>query len=349
MSAPAPAVPHLLDVRENHHDPDPDHVPDHGERLPTHWRARAVAIPLSELDARAHELPPPCDDPNGDDAPENESSDANVHVLEAARERRRPLWVIHDPKQAHDVAAWFNSRKRHTIRRRMVVPGDDTWNEALATQHDDTSLEKMLPPPRLWMPSPALTATIDAIEASAFQNGSSTPCAVDLGCGVGRDAVLLASRGWDVVAVDSSVPALEKCTSLARKYAGRNGGRIQTLQVDMRKVPTEQVVEQVVKLANPAQPRLYIGVRFLHRPLLHHLACTAAVGCHVLWSHFMDGCQAWGHPLRERDILLQNELVSSIFSASRGWRTLFSHEGAGFAEDARPLATLATVRDELKS
>jgi methylase of polypeptide subunit release factors len=49
----------------------------------------------------------------------------------------------------------------------------------------------------------------------AVENGTLHPCrAVELGCGSGNDAIFLASRGFDVTAIDIAPTAL----SLAKKH-----------------------------------------------------------------------------------------------------------------------------------
>lgn len=53
--------------------------------------------------------------------------------------------------------------------------------------------------------------------------------ALDLGGGEGRNAVWLASRGWDVTVVDFSRAGLER----AREMAGRHGVNVTTVQADM--------------------------------------------------------------------------------------------------------------------
>jgi SAM-dependent methyltransferase len=43
--------------------------------------------------------------------------------------------------------------------------------------------------------------------------------ALDLGCGTGRDAVLLASMGWEVLAIDRLPEALDSVQRLAERYS----------------------------------------------------------------------------------------------------------------------------------
>ena len=67
-------------------------------------------------------------------------------------------------------------------------------------------------PGRLWRPNPLL-------EACGSQLHGQT--ALDVGCGTGRDAVYLASCGWQVTAVDVLPDAVARGRDLASRYAGR--------------------------------------------------------------------------------------------------------------------------------
>lgn len=62
---------------------------------------------------------------------------------------------------------------------------------------------------RLWRPNPLV---------EQFLDGEEPGTALDLGCGAGRDAVELASIGWQVTAVDHLPDALEKGRQLAARY-----------------------------------------------------------------------------------------------------------------------------------
>lgn len=63
---------------------------------------------------------------------------------------------------------------------------------------------------RLWRPNP-LTETFAATGATGH--------ALDIACGGGRDAVFLASLGWEVVGVDWLPDALERAEALRQRYA----------------------------------------------------------------------------------------------------------------------------------
>ena len=58
--------------------------------------------------------------------------------------------------------------------------------------------------------------------------------ALDVAAGEGRNALWLASRGWQVTAVDFSAVALERAHSLAQEQLGSDAGRLVTLEADLK-------------------------------------------------------------------------------------------------------------------
>jgi len=66
---------------------------------------------------------------------------------------------------------------------------------------------------RLWKPNGLLVESVVELEALV-----PVQRCLDLGCGSGRDAVYLALRGWDVIAVDRLPRALAKARALAMEY-----------------------------------------------------------------------------------------------------------------------------------
>ncbi len=77
-------------------------------------------------------------------------------------------------------------------------------------------------------PRPTL---IRAADAFAREGGEAGRVAVDLGCGIGRDALPLLRRGWRVVAIDSAPEAIAGLTERAAAE-GLTGleGRIERLE-----------------------------------------------------------------------------------------------------------------------
>lgn len=74
--------------------------------------------------------------------------------------------------------------------------------------------------------------------------------ALDAGCGAGAEAIWLASRGWDVTAVDISAEAL------ARAAAGDAGGRVRWVEADLTTwEPGARFDLVTTHYAHPAMPQ----------------------------------------------------------------------------------------------
>ena len=82
-------------------------------------------------------------------------------------------------------------------------------NSRLATLTDDFSFGD-IGSVRLWSPNAFLEETAPRLGPGK---------ALDLGCGVGREAVYLASAGWEVTAIDHLPDAIERGMLLAERYA----------------------------------------------------------------------------------------------------------------------------------
>ena len=104
---------------------------------------------------------------------------------------------------------------------------------------------------RLWRPNAFLEEILPNLKRGR---------ALDLGCGSGRESVLLAGNGFEVVATDTLPDALEKGRDLARRYLNSEEyeeAPIEWLQRDLEKDgPPEGLFD------------LIVSFRYLHRPLL---------------------------------------------------------------------------------
>jgi hypothetical protein len=140
-------------------------------------RTGAVNIPLEQLEARAHELPPADD--------ELLLFDADPERVRRASERLRlrhrgPLLPISDPG--------------------FLTAGPVETGPARA---------------RLWRPHAFLQDSIPLLAAA--WGALAGKYALDLACGSGRDAVYLATLGMKVAAVDLLPEALERSADLAAR------------------------------------------------------------------------------------------------------------------------------------
>lgn len=123
--------------------------------------------------------------------------------------------------------------------------------------------------------------------------------ALDLACGGGRHARLLASLGLDVLAVDRDPQAL----------AATAGERIQTLAFDL---------ERPDVASDPAFPLgagRYTGIvvtNYLHRPLLPLLLSALAEGGVLVYETFAQGNGQFGKPSNPDFLLASGELLQTV-------------------------------------
>ncbi len=147
-------------------------------------RAGAVHIPLAELGARTHELPPP----------------------------HKAIRLVCDSLEAYSALGWLHAQGRQA---RLV-----TISDVVGGDFDAPSARYRLWEPNEWL-SAVLTSLPSAASSNADTAPllGKTGEALDLGCGSGREAVYLADQGWHVIAVDRLPEALERGRDLQRRYA----------------------------------------------------------------------------------------------------------------------------------
>ena len=161
---------------------------------------------------------------------------------------------------------------------------------------------------RLWEPNEFLASVIPELAPAR---------ALDLACGVGREAVFLASCGWNVTGVDLLPDAIERAKALESRCAGA------CLPVDW----------QVGDLESESAPwtatrriELITAFRYLHRPLFGRLRHWLAPGGSVVYETFTTLHRArHGKPARNRFVLEPNELPTllsglTIRHYSEAWR-----------------------------
>lgn len=123
----------------------------------------------------------------------------------------------------------------------MTTHHDEHAPQGESTQHagneapqgpavHDMSWDEVYGGDQVWSgnPNDALVATLDGALA-----GAPTGRALDVGCGEGADAIHLASRGWDVVALDVAGPALERGRRAAENAGEAIADRIEWVQAGL--------------------------------------------------------------------------------------------------------------------
>lgn len=138
--------------------------------------------------------------------------------------------------------------------------------------------------------------------------GSSRPLALDLACGRGRHAILLARHGYRVEAVDYALPAL---TALKAEAASR-ALPVACLAADATSWPFPRDRYQLVLVVN-----------FLERGCFPALRAAVRPGGALLLETFLEGQERYGHPRNPAYLLRRGELARAFGD----WDVLQRHEG----------------------
>ncbi len=151
--------------------------------------------------------------------------------------------------------------------------------------------------------------------------------ALDLACGVGRHALYLAERGWQVSAVDSSKVAIE---TLSRSAANKG------LQVDARVADLERG-EFIIE---PENYDLIVNCCYLQRNLFPAIKAGVKVGGCVLAVIAMVDDDPKVKPMNP-DFLLHPGELRALFE---GWELVHDFEGKRAAEN-RAMAEIVARRN----
>ena len=117
---------------------------------------------------------------------------------------------------------------------------------------------------------------------------------LDLACGRGRHARLLAEMGYRVEAVDADAESLNELTGI---------GGVVVRKADLENGPW------------PYFGRAFEGIvvaNYLHRPLMPHLLGCLAEGGVLVYETFMVGNECFGKPTNPAHLLRSGELLDVI-------------------------------------
>lgn len=155
---------------------------------------------------------------------------------------------------------------------------------------------------RLWSPNEFLERT-----AADLVPGR----ALDLGCGAGRDAVHLASMGWEVTAADLLPDAIERTAALAERYLGEPDGKVTLAVLDLDRELPEGEFDLIVSFFG-------YDLDWIKRALPK----LAKGGSLVLESFTAGHRAASGHPRGERRAIEPDALEAALKDVSpRTWET----------------------------
>lgn len=135
---------------------------------------------------------------------------------------------------------------------------------------------------------------------------------LDLACGGGRHARLLAGLGHTVIALDRDAQAL------ARLKAGAHGDIITTVEYDL----------EAAGAAWPFAPRSLAAIvvtNYLYRPLLPPLTASLAPDGILIYETFARGNEVFGKPSNPDFLLMPSELLG--LAGRAGLRVLGFEDG----------------------
>ena len=148
--------------------------------------------------------------------------------------------------------------------------------------------------------------------------------ALDVACGMGRNAIHLAAHGYAVDAMDISGVALAR----ARERAGAAGVEVNWIETDLERPDLAGGAYDVIVVA-----------RFLDRPLIPRLIDALRPGGHVVYDHHYITPADVGGPVSRRFRARPNELLDRF----RALRVLFYEEGITTDPDGSRMALARLV------
>ena len=132
--------------------------------------------------------------------------------------------------------------------------------------------------------------------------------ALDIATGKGRNAIFLAEQGFDVVAIDVSLVALDE----ARQRAAGKSLSISWQQADLEQFELPKTTYDLI-----------VNFNYLQRSLIPQIKTALKPGGHVIFETYLTGQEVIGHPKNPAYLLRHNELLELF----RDFRVLCYREG----------------------
>ena len=144
--------------------------------------------------------------------------------------------------------------------------------------------------------------------AAGGMAGTARPRALDLACGSGRHALLLAAAGFDVLAIDRDAAAIEGVLAASKRLG-------LVLRADVHDLEAPDADDSgggsSATTGGPLARSVFdliVAVHYLHRPLFPALVRALAPGGLLLYETFTVDQAALGHPKNPAFLLNPGEL-----------------------------------------
>jgi len=315
------------------------------EKYQKHSLSRSVNIPFDEISGSFHLLPPR-------ETPfsvflEEGRDDEEESLVSSSKsfENQRETFQRGDFKGVQWNIKYvfvYNEHFINAVNAKMLkMQKDSSLGNGVET-HDVLALnneKKKNTRRRLWEPSPSVKELYKTFLSSSETNSS---IVLDLGSGVGRDSVYLASKGFDVLACDFDQRALTRTQEMARLHGVED--KVKVLKWDARN--DDAFMCALSSVDDLSRLKLVLGVRFCHKPLFGQIVkhMPAESDCFFAWFHFAKGCEhsKVGRPNKEKDLIAPNEELRSIFTKNEGFEVL--KDDVSFISDGRPSANFIARR-----
>ncbi|CAK9023337.1 unnamed protein product [Durusdinium trenchii] len=207
--------------------------------------------------------------------------------------RSTPFTVCCAEEDLDEIQEWFDSRTKPWMATVQPVPEELPEEGPSAVGHF------------LFSVSPLLEDSEYLLEELRMRHLPEVPKALDVGCGSGREAILLATRGWKVTALDRDQRALDRLGTLAeRQGCNEICGSVCCTLAD-----SGDLLAAVEELGHF---QLVMVNRHLHRPTLLEIVDLLAPGGLLLFHTFMEGCS---HPKDPEHLLRPGELSRTFGNA----------------------------------
>jgi SAM-dependent methyltransferase len=311
------------------------------EKYQKHSLSRSVNIPFDEISGSFHLLPPR-------ETPFSvfveEGRDDDEESLVSSFENQRETFQRGDFKGVQwniKYAFVYNEHFINAVNAKMLKMQKDSSLGNGVDTHDVLALnnEKKKNKRRLWEPSPSVKELYREFLSNANVDNS---VVLDLGSGVGRDSVYLASKGFDVLACDFDQKALTRTQEMAKLYSIED--KVNVLKWDAR--DSDAFARALSSIDDVSRLKLVLGVRFCHKPLFAQIVknLPKESDCFFAWFHFAKGCEhsKVGRPNKEKDLIAPKEELRSIFTEDEGFEIL--KDDVSFLWDGRPSANFIARR-----